>query len=281
MAEPRTSISPTAHYTAAVWARHGLSHPALSTATGRAMYWSTWPAMQANRALGGTRLEDFLLARHLLIDGCLEAAIERGEVTQVIEVAAGMSPRGWRFVERYGERVTYIETDLPAMAERKRRALERAGSLGPRHRVAVLDALDESGPHSLTALAGELDRDRGLAIVSEGLLSYLDADSVLSLWRRAAASLRGFPHGLMLADLHLASENTSLMTAIGVRMLSAFVRGRVQMHFSEEAEAVPALQGAGFADATLRRGSEVSNASGADSVRVIEASTPVAPRLGG
>jgi O-methyltransferase involved in polyketide biosynthesis len=281
MAEPRTSISPTAHYTAAVWARHGLSHPALSTATGRAMYWSTWPAMQANRALGGTRLEDFLLARHLLIDRCLGAAIERGEVTQVIEVAAGMSPRGWRFVERYGERVTYIETDLPAMAERKRRALERAGSLGRRHRVAVLDALDESGVHSLTALAGDLDRDRGLAIVSEGLLSYLDRESVLGLWRRAAASLAGFPHGLMLSDLHLASENAGLMTAVGVRMLSAFVRGPVRMHFAEEAEAVAALTGAGFAEATLHHGSEVSNASGADSVRVIEASTRVAPQLGG
>jgi O-methyltransferase involved in polyketide biosynthesis len=280
MAEPRTSISPTAHYTAAVWARHGLSHPALSTATGQAMYWSTWPAMQATRALGGTRLEDFLLARHLLIDRCLEAAIERGEVTQVIEVAAGMSPRGWRFVERYGERLTYIETDLPAMAERKRRALERAGSLGPRHRVAVLDALDESSAHSLTALAGELDRDRGLAIVSEGLLSYLDRDSVLGLWRQAAGSLARFPHGLMLSDLHLASENTGLMTAVGVRMLSAFVRGRVQMHFADEAEAVAALRDAGFAAATLHCGSEVSNASGAGSVRVIEASTRVAPQLG-
>jgi O-methyltransferase involved in polyketide biosynthesis len=273
MAEPQTSISPTAHYTAAVWARHGLSHPALSTSIGKAMYWSTRPAMEATRVLGGTRLEDFLLARHLLIDRQLEAAIERGEISQVIEIAAGMSPRGWRFAERYGERVSYTETDLPEMADRKRRALERAGSLGPAHRVVVLDALSENGEHSLAVLAAGLDPARGLAIVSEGLLTYLDRDSVLDLWRRAAESLSSFPHGLMLADLHLASENAGLLTAVGSRMLGAFVRTPVEMHFDDEAAAVAALTGAGFATAVLYRGSEVSGANGADSVRVIEAST--------
>ena len=32
------TISPTAHYTGFVWARHGLSHPALVTAEGRALF---------------------------------------------------------------------------------------------------------------------------------------------------------------------------------------------------------------------------------------------------
>src|SRR4051812_17883043 len=125
MAEPRTSISPTAHYTAAVWANNGLSHPALSTAAGKAMYWSTWPAMKLTSALGGVPLENFLLARPLLIARLLDGAMGRGEISQVIEIAAGMSPRGWRFARRHGSRLTYIETDLPAMAARKRQALER------------------------------------------------------------------------------------------------------------------------------------------------------------
>jgi O-methyltransferase involved in polyketide biosynthesis len=271
MGEPRTSISPTAYYTSAVWARHGLSHPTLSTAWGRLMYRSAQPAMAVTEALGGTRLEDFLLTRHLLIDSLLDKAIERGEVSQVIEVAAGLSGRGWRFAERYGERLTYIETDLPAMAERKRAALERAGSLGPGHRVLELDALRDDGKESLTALAAELDPSRGLAIVTEGLLTYLDRDSILGLWRRAAESLRRFPHGLMLSDLHLGGENAGLATAIGALVLSAFVRGRVEMHFDDEADAVAALTRAGFAAAALHRGSEASYRRGTDSVRVIEA----------
>jgi O-methyltransferase involved in polyketide biosynthesis len=227
--------------------------------------------MAVTEALGGTRLEDFLLTRHLLIDSLLDEAIERGEVSQVIEVAAGLSPRGWRFAERYGERLTYIETDLPAMAARKRVALERAGSLGPGHRVLKLDALRGGGEESLTALAAELDPSRGLAIVTEGLLTYLDRDSVLGLWRRAAETLQRFPHGLMLSDLHLGGENAGLVTAIGTLVLSAFVRGRVEMHFEDATDALAALTDAGFAAATLHRGSEAPYPRGADSVRVIEA----------
>ena len=280
MGEPSTSISPTAHYTAAVWARHGLSHPQLSTSTGRAMYWAAWTATLASRALGGAGLEGFLLARHMLIDRLLESAIERGEVSQVIEIAAGMSPRGWRFAERHGGRLTYIETDLPAMAARKRLALERAGSLGAGHRVHALDALSEGGEESLETLAASLDTGAGLAIVSEGLLSYLDRNAVLDLWRRAARVLSRFPSGSMLSDLHLASENSGLITAVGVRMLSAFVRGRVEMHFEDEGQALEALAQAGFGEAFLHRGSEVSDARSADAIRVIEAQG-LAARAGG
>jgi len=269
MGESRASISPTAYYTGAVWARHGLSHPALSSVRGRLMYRSAQPAMAIAEALGGTRLEDFLLTRHLLIDRLLVEAVERGEVSQVIEVAAGLSPRGWRFVERYGDGLTYIETDLPGMAARKRAALERVGSLGPGHRVQELDALRGDGEESLPSLIAELDPSGGLAIVSEGLLSYLDRESVLDLWRRAAESLRRFPHGLMLSDLHLGGESNGLITAIGVRALSAFVRGRVEIHFEDEEVAIAALADAGFDGAILHSGSEI--ADGAGGVRVIEA----------
>ena len=58
------------------------------------------------------------------------------------------------------------------------------------------------------------------------------------------------------------------------------MRGRVGMHFDEEGDAVAALTGAGFAEAALHRGSEVSDASGAGSVRVIEASTAAPSRRG-
>ncbi len=271
--EARSPISPTAHYTGAVWTRNGLSHPALSTSTGRLMFESLRLPLAASKALGGTGLEDHLLARHLLIDNILEAAIERGEVSQVIEIAAGLSPRGWRFTERFGDRITYLETDLPDMVERKRDALERAGSLGPEHRVLELDALSESGDHSLAAVAASLDPTRGVAVIAEGLLVYLDRSAVLGLWRRAAEALSPFPHGLMLSDLHLADENEGPMTTVGYRLLSLFVRGRVQMHFDDEAETIATLEAAGFTGAVLHRGSEVSDARGVDNIRVLEAHT--------
>ena len=89
------AISPTAHYTGYVWYRHGLSHPGLATPEGRALYHAARPFNFGARSLGGPTLEGFLLARHRAIDALLDQAISSGAVGQVIEVAAGLSPRGW------------------------------------------------------------------------------------------------------------------------------------------------------------------------------------------
>jgi O-methyltransferase involved in polyketide biosynthesis len=199
------TISPTAHYTGYVWARHGLSHPALATREGRLLFEVMRPMNALSEALGGVSLETYLLARHRAIDALLERTVVEDGVTQVVEVAAGLSPRGWRFTSRHGERLTYIEADLPAMAARKRDALQRMGSLSDRHRVIEVDALRDGGPGSLAALAEELDRTAGLAIITEGLLGYLPGDAVDAVWRRFASTLDGFARGRYMSDLHLGS----------------------------------------------------------------------------
>src|SRR5437763_604462 len=165
-------IGPTALYTGRVWSRHGLSHPELDSVGAKVLHTAAEPAMRASRVIGGPTLEAFLLARHLVIDALLEEAITGGRVTQVLEVACGMSPRGWRFTERHPDLV-YVEADLPGMAGSKRAALGRIGRPDT-HRVADLDALADDGPLALAAVAErELDPDQGLAIITEGLLSYL------------------------------------------------------------------------------------------------------------
>jgi O-methyltransferase involved in polyketide biosynthesis len=269
------TISPTAHYTGYVWARNGLSHPALETVEGRVLFESLRVPMLVTRALGGASLEGYLLARHRAIDGLLERAIEEDGVTQVIEVAAGLSPRGWRFSERFGERLTYVEADLPGMAARKRRALEKIGSLSARHRVQEIDALRDGGPGSLGALAAELDPAGGLAIITEGLLGYLDSAAVAGIWRRFAQALNGFATGRYLSDLHLGDVQT-LQVKVFRMLLSGFVRGQVHLHFDSAADAEAALRAAGFASASVRRASTlVEGVSGPESTlaHILEAST--------
>jgi O-methyltransferase involved in polyketide biosynthesis len=244
------AISPTAHYTGYVWARNGLSDPELATIQGRVMFESLGPTMAVARALGGATLEGYLLARHRAIDVLLARAIERDAVTQVIEVAAGLSPRGWRFTERYGERLTYVEADLPGMASRKRQALERMGSLSHRHRVARVDALADHGPDSITTLTAQLDRTQGLAIITEGLLGYLPQSAVDAIWRRFAAALGAFATGRYISDLHLSVVQNAQVRAFR-RLLSGFVRGRVYLHFDTAEEALAAVRAAGFAEAAL------------------------------
>jgi O-methyltransferase involved in polyketide biosynthesis len=258
------AISPTAHYTGWVWWRNGLSHPFLATRQGRVLYDALAPAMRVSSLLGGPSLESYLLARHEAIDERLEWAIEHQGVTQVVEIAAGMSPRGWRFASLHGGRLTYVEADLPAMAARKRRALERIGSLSAHHRVHDLDALRSRGPSSLAAIASELDPGGGLAIITEGLLGYLPGNEVQALWGRIARTLQQFHSGVYLSDLHLGTAQGVAVRAFRV-VLSAFVRGRVYLHFSDAEEAEARLLAAGFTHASVTAAGEL--------VHILEATT--------
>ncbi len=170
------------------------------------MFESVRPAISTGRLFGGVSLESYLLTRHRAIDALLTRAIEERGVTQVIEVACGLSPRGWRFSERFGDRLTYVETDLPAMAARKREALTRMGSLSRHHRVEDVDALRDDGSESLAAVARELDPGAGLAIITEGLLGYLPWDAVADMWRRFATVLGGFHTGIYISELHMRRD---------------------------------------------------------------------------
>jgi O-methyltransferase involved in polyketide biosynthesis len=245
-------VSPTAHYTADVWVRSGLSDPALSTRLGALLHAALTPLNATyGRLSGRPDLDAMLVARHRALDGLLEREIATGRVGQVIEIAAGLSGRGYRFARRFPD-LRYVETDLPDMAAYKRRALDDARLRGPNHDVRPLDALATDGPASLPVVAAELERSRGLAIVTEGLLSYLARDAVLALWRRVATTLGCFPHGLYLSDLHLARDVEGMWIPELFRVgLELFARGPVRHHFASADETVAALHAAGFREARL------------------------------
>jgi methyltransferase (TIGR00027 family) len=255
------AISPTAHYTGYIWTRNGLSHPELETSEGRVLFELVRPAMIFSSAVGSGTLEAYLMARHEAIDNVLTRAIEERGIRQVLEIACGMSPRGWRFTERHPD-LTYIEADLPAMAARKRRALERMGSLSDRHRVVDIDVLADGA--IVQAVAG-LDRGSGLAVITEGLLGYLPTDAVQEIWRRLAAVMSEFNSNLYVAELHLSSIQTPVIRAFRL-VLSAFVRGKVYLHYATDDEARRALADAGFASVEITPTTEAR-------VRIIEAST--------
>jgi O-methyltransferase involved in polyketide biosynthesis len=243
-------VSPTAHYTGYVWARNGLSHPELETIEGRVLFETLRPMNTMNSLLGRGSLEQYLLARHRAIDLLLERAIEEHGITQVIEIASGLSARGWRFSQRYPE-LTYIEADLPDMVARKQRALERIDGISPSHGLTELDALRESGAGSLAEAAADLVPERGLVVITEGLLGYLPIEEVREIWARVATTLSGFDRGRYISDIHLSSLQTLEVRAFRV-LLAAFVRRRVHLHFRDPGEVVDALQAAGFARAEVR-----------------------------
>lgn len=249
-------ISPTAHYTGTVWLQHGLSHPAFATLQGQAYYYALKAPMAAVKALGAPSLETFLLARHRLIDWQLERAIESGEITQVIEIAAGLSPRGWRFASRHRHRITYIEADLVEMAKFKHSLLHAGGLNSDHHHVRIINALADTGADSLAEVAAKLDPNQGLAIITEGLVNYFDTPTVQGMWIRFARVLSGFKHGLYLSDLHIKANNRGPATRTFMTLLSNFVGGRVHLHFKDIGSAEAALAKAGFSQGVLLKPSE-------------------------
>ena len=246
-----------------MWARNGLSHPRLETLEGRVHVRVAAPDRCRQRGARRPSLECYLLARHRAIDALLERAIEEHGVTQVIEVAAGLSPRGWRFTQRYGDRLTYIEADLPGMAARKRRALEQMGSLDDRHRVVEVDALRDDGPDSIAALAAELDRESGLAIITEGLLGYLrHATRSTGSGGASRGRCRASPRGRYISDLHLGvgaerADTRVSRCAVGVR-----ARAGAPALRQRRSRRRTALRDAGFAGAKLYRAADVPGTRG-------------------
>ena len=274
-AHPET-ISPTAHYTGYVWFANGFSHEAFATVPGRAMYRTIHAVNVAAHLIGLPSIEGMLLARHRLIDLRLTEAIEAGEIGQVIEVACGLSPRGWRFRTRYGDKLTYIEADLPGMLANKRRILAALGGETPHHRTAEIDALVDTGPTSIAALCETLDPTRGTAIITEGLINYFDRETVVAIWQRFQRALATFPSGTYLSDIYVREHNRGPFVGGFSWLLAAFVRGRVYMHYDDSPAVEDALDQLGF-DAAVLDPNDFANElpdlerAGASRVRIIEA----------
>ncbi len=260
MALPSSRISPTAYYTGAVWSRHGLSDRAFRNWRGVAAYAALWPVNRVSTALGGSSLEKMLIARHRVIDDQLERAIASGAISQVMEVAAGLSPRGLRFVRKHPS-LTYVEADLKDMAARKRKVLAAVGESSPRHVVVDVDAFATSGPESVADICSRMfDPDRGTAIITEGLISYFDASLVASLWKTFADALKPFSAGLYLSDTHFESDLRQIPGAnLFRRTLNRFTRGRDHDFFADEATALAALTDAGFSSAEVPYASDFAD----------------------
>ncbi|MGB1581879.1 MAG: class I SAM-dependent methyltransferase, partial [Nevskiales bacterium] len=276
MTSSTARISPTAFATGYMWFRLGLSHPALATPRGKRLDRAFSLAIQPNRFLGRTGTFDrLMLARHRGIDYFLEQAIEAGKVTQIIEIAAGFSGRGWRMKDRYGDKIHYIETDLPHMAKAKQDLLEAGNLLTDKHDVCILDALLDDGPDSLASITAQLDSSQGLAIITEGLMSYLDPNTAAGLWRRISSQLQPFPNGLYVSDGYIQSEVTGLTSTVIKTILQRFVKGRLHNHYTSAEDASNKLTAHGFKSATLHAARDIpathalGNKPGGNRVRVL------------
>lgn len=261
---PSARISPTAYYTGHVWYRNGLASRAFYSRRGHVLFASIQPIIRAASLFNGGLLpETFILQRHRLIDYLLRDALEKRGIKTVVEIASGMSPRGYRFKREFGEGIDYIEADLPAMAANKCRVLEKAGFPGGWHKVVAVDVTVDSGPLCMEEAIGPvLGGSAPVAIVTEGLVHYLSRDTVTRMWRRLAA-LCSCSGSLYLTDLHLASTTPKdLFTRAWRGGIHLLTRGKTYLHFTDRDDAERSLVDAGFARSRLHDPNAYADALG-------------------
>ncbi len=163
------------------------------------------------------------------------------------------------------------------MAQLKSDMLRSADLLTDRHRVLELDALAEDGPDSLAAVINTLDHNQGVAIITEGLMSYLDPAVATALWQRIATQLKRFPQGVYISDGYVQSEVRGLSSRIIKTILQRFVSGRLHTHYDSPADAQQKLTAQGFSRAQLHAAKdlpatrELALHAGGNRVRVVEA----------
>ncbi len=227
-------ISISAHYTGYVWYQHQLSATAFATTAGRWAYRLLTPVNALLKGLAGANIDTFLLQRHLVIDHQVELMIQQHGVTQIIELAAGLSPRGYRLTQKHPQ-LTYIETDLPDMAARKQALLATLPTT-PLHRVEACNILQTDGNESLEALFQRVDLSQPTLIISEGLVNYFELPVIRSVWQRLAQQLSAVPFGAYITDLYpdLQEHPSYRYVQWAQKLVGFFTRGQWPLHYRSD-----------------------------------------------
>ncbi len=276
-----SSISFTALYTGHVWYANGLSAPAFHTRRGSAFYHALAPFEYVGGKIAGGNIRTFLLQRHHLIDHLVRDAIEQRGVRQVLEIACGLSPRGYRFRQQYPD-LKYVEADLPDMAARKHRLLSGQQCLDDMHRVVPLNIFSTDGVDAMENIADKcFDRSQPLLVITEGLVNYFSLESISPFWQRLQTMLSGYAAGTYLTDnyplFHDHPFHRTMKTLGG--MLGAVSRSQVSFHFGSDQETVSHFGELGFASVTVHNPKDfyqqlpIPCSRGNPFVRVIEART--------
>ncbi len=243
-----SSISFTAYYTGATWYQHGLSLKAFDTTQGKILYFLAKPFEKTSQFLAGMSVQTTLLQRHHIIDYIVKKAIKEQGITQIVEIACGLSPRGVRFCQEFSH-IHYIEADLPAMLAHKQKLLAENNLLSERHRVVAINILEQDTPEALPVVfAKTLDPTRKTLVITEGLINYFDQATISIFWHNLAQALTQFPQGGYITDLYpnFAWHPVTKWINTCVKGLSIATKSHVSLHFNSHAEIESGFKQLGF-----------------------------------
>lgn len=234
-------ISFTAHYTGYIWYQMGISHPVFATAKGKTLAALVHPIESwAEKYVGGS-MRTTLKQRHTMLDQHLEDLIQKHPDLQVLEIACGLSPRGWWFRQHHPS-IRYRELDLPDMAATKQAALQQIET--DAEDVLSVDLFTEAFASAFTVF----DPHRPLVVISEGLINYFEKPLLQQLIQAIANYGRDFKQLHYLTDLYPEPTQNKLATIIwnSSRLLKWMSRSAFSFHFKTPKEVEHFFHEAGF-----------------------------------
>ena len=234
-------ISFTAHYTGYIWYKMGISHSVLATSKGKFLAMIADPIESwAEKHVGGS-MRTTLKDRHTMLDDALKRLIEQYPNLQVLEIAAGLSPRGWWFRQHYPD-IDYRELDLPDMAQTKQSALKQIEKNSPD--ILSVDLFTENFRQAFAVF----DQNRPLVVISEGLINYFDKGLLQQLIQSIAQYGQDFQTLHYLTDLYPEPVKNKLAKVIwsSSKLLKVMSRSAFSFHFIDPMQVQDFFQEAGF-----------------------------------
>ncbi len=189
-----------AYFTSHAWVEAGFDYAELfETARGRLMFGALKPLFHLFGFLGpAVRLHNqYLFVRHY----AQEARLRQIRPTCILEIGAGLSPRGIAFASADPD-LLYIEVDLPNMVAAKKKALGGFRA-PPNYFLGSADLLALDFAESLPERPRPGDR---LAVVTEGVTDYFNMFEKRAAFGNILSLLRAQGAGHYLTDLY-AREN--------------------------------------------------------------------------
>ena len=234
-------ISFTAHYTGYIWYSMGISHPVFATSKGKMLAKLVHPLESwAEKFVGGS-MRTTLKQRHSMIDQHLIQLIEQHPDLQVLEIASGLSPRGWNFRQKFPN-LDYRELDLPDMARVKTQALQKIDCNSPE--VLSVDLFTANFEQAFQVF----DPTRPLVVISEGLINYFNKNMLLQLLHAISHYGQNFKELHYLTDLYPEPVKNKLANFIWgcSKLLKWMSRSAFSFHFVHPPQAQSFFQQAGF-----------------------------------
>ncbi len=289
----RSRVSSTAYFTAAVWNELGVPY-AGQFVTGRGRWLNRMVRWGGSTiGLGGqysvTNL--FLANRHL---GLNQLLADLGP-TQVIELAAGLSPRGLSWLQHYPDS-RYLEIDQPQVIAAKHELLGKRrktedgnlrfsifdfrlgiNKLSPQSSVLSpefpptpillsADLLGDEGAELGMRLTEYLDPGLPTVIIAEGITGYLDEMTVRRLLAVIHNIASHFEQATILIDFYLRLERKKhgrvALAMSPAIFFSKLVGAPMQMFLSDEADIRALVESSGFGLDQLYDGSTLAKLAG-------------------